>query len=172
MKQYRAEYEKWLAAESLCPEMRAELLEQKAAMEVDIGAKQAGGLAALQVERLPYHPLRDLKTVRGTLAEITGADVLDMDYVFVTLTDELPPLDPMGSLLQSYPNLVQYRVENSRTTTKESFVPVERVEEKDPLEHFVHFFSVQNNGQLPSEAQMELIRQVIMEAEVHAHASN
>ena len=26
MKQYRVEYEKWLAAESLCPEMKAELL--------------------------------------------------------------------------------------------------------------------------------------------------
>ncbi len=124
----------------------------------------------LRVEPLPYHPLRDVKSVKGSLAALTGG-VYDGDYVFAVLTDELPVLDPLGSLLMSYPNLVQYRVENSRTASRENFAAAERVEEKNPLEHFVHFFSVQNNGQLPTEGQMALIRQVIAEAEVNADAS-
>ena len=124
----------------------------------------------LSVEALPYHPLRNVKSVKGSLAALTE-EVLDRDYVFAILTDELPVLDPLGSLLQSYPNLVQYRVENSRTAAKEDFTAAERVEEKSPLEHFVHFFSVQNNGQPLTEAQMKLIGQVIAEAEVNAHAS-
>lgn len=125
----------------------------------------------LSVQALPYHPLRDVKSVKGTLAELTE-DVCDQDFVFASLTDELPALDPLGSLLLSYPNLVQYRVANSRTGSKEDFVAAERVEEKTPLEHFVDFFFVQNNGQQPTEAQLALIRQVISEAEVNAGASH
>ena len=125
----------------------------------------------LSVQALPYHPLRDVKSVKGTLAELTEG-ILDKDFVFAGLTDELPALDPLGSLLLSYPNLVQYRVENSRTGSKEDFVAAERVEEKSPLEHFIDFFFVQNNGQQPTEAQLALIRQVISEAEVNAGASH
>lgn len=145
--------------------------QKKAALAVDIGLKRADACAALRVEQLPYHPVRDLKSVRGTLAEITGSDVLDMDYVFVTLTDELPPLDATGSLLQSYPNMVQRRTENSRSGGKVETI-AENVEEKDPLEHFVEFFFSQNNGQLPTENQMQLMRQIIEEAEVELHAAD
>ena len=56
----------------------------------------------LQVEPVQYHPLRELKSLRGTLAELTQVEC-DRDYVFVTLTDALAPLDPVGSLLMSYP---------------------------------------------------------------------
>ena len=125
----------------------------------------------LSVEALPYHPLRDVKSVKGTLAELTE-DVLDQDYVFATLTDELPALDPLGSLLLSYPRLVQYRMENSRTGVNTDFVAAEKVEEKTPLEHFIDFFFVQNNGQEPSPEQLELISQVIAEAEVSANAAH
>ena len=144
--------------------------QRKAALRVRLGAKGEDG-AALEVEKLPYHPLRDVRSIRGTLAELTADAGVCMDYVFVTLTDELPPLDPVGSLLQSYPNLVQRRMENSRTGGKVS-APLERVEEKNPLEHFVHFFEVQNNGQSPNDAQMQLLRQIIEEAEVRRNASN
>ena len=144
--------------------------QRKAALKVHLGAKGEDG-AALEVERLPYHPLRDVRALRGTLAELTAEQSVCMDYVFVTLTDELPPLDPVGSLLMSYPNLVQRRMENSRTGGKVS-APLERVEERNPLEHFVHFFEVQNNGQLPNAAQMKLLREIIEEAEVRRNASN
>ena len=132
-----------------------------------LGAKGA----PLQIECLPYHPLRDVKSLRGDLAQLTAVDAVDMDYVFVTLTDELPPLDPVGSLLQSYPNFVQLRVENSRSGEKTEVI-AERVEEKDPLEHFVDFFTAQNNGQSPSERQMQIMRQIIEEAEVKIGASH
>lgn len=125
----------------------------------------------LRVEEMPYHPLREVKSVTGRLAEITG-ETYDTDYVFVTLTDELTPLDIVGSLLVSYPNLVQHRIRNSRSGDKGSFVAAERVEELDPLEHFVHFFRSQNNGQSPSEAQMALMKRIMEEAEEKQHASH
>lgn len=138
--------------------------QRKAALKVCLGPE-------LQVEELPYHPLRDVKSLRGSLAELTE-NTLDRDYVFVTLTDELPPLDPLGSLLMSYPNLVQHRIENSRSGDKGDFIAVERVEELDPLEHFINFFQVQNNGQPPTARQLELMKQVIEEAEVKLGASH
>lgn len=137
--------------------------QKKAALLVRLGEE-------VEVEPLAYHPLRDVKSVTGTLAELTG-DVLDRDYVFVTLTDELPPLDPLGSLLLSYPNLVQYRMQRGLCGASEEFAQVERVEEKSPLEHFIDFFSAQN-GRAPSASQLELMRKVIEEAEVKLHASH
>jgi len=139
--------------------------QRKAAIKVEIGAKNAD----LKTEILPFSPIRDLKSVRGTLKELTDG-VFDRDYVFVTLTDELPPLDAVGSLLLSYPNMVHRRVENSRTGEKSAPQALESVEEKTPLEHFAHFFSIQNNGQEPSADQMKLIRRVIEEAEVELYA--
>lgn len=141
--------------------------QKKAALKVCLGAKGED----IKVESLPYHPLRDVKSLRGTLAELTADGKLDMDYVFVTLTDELPPLDPVGSLLQSYPNFVQRRMENSRTGEGAS-VMAERVEEKNPLEHFWDFFVAQNNGQEPSERQMQLMRRIIQEAEEKSGATH
>ena len=116
-------------------------------------------------------PMRDVKSLKGTLAQLTDG-IYDQDYVFVTLTDEMPPLDPLGSLLVSYPNLVQHRMENSRSGEKEDFVAVDRVEDLNPLEHFVNFFQVQNNGQPPTDAQMQLMKKIIEEAEVKLGASH
>ena len=76
----------------------------------------------------------------------------------------------MGSLLLSYPNLVQVRCENSRSMENNAPQALEHVDERSPLEHFVHFFSIQNNGQPPSDVQLELIRRVVQEAEVEIHA--
>ena len=144
--------------------------QRKAALKVHLGAKGEDG-ASLEVEQLPYHPLRDVRSLRGTLAELTADAGVCMDYEFVTLTDELPPLDPLGSLLQSYPNLVQLRMENSRTGGGAP-IPLEHVEERSPLEHFVHFFRAQNNGQEPNVAQMALLWQVVEEAEVKRNAAH
>ena len=141
--------------------------QRKGALKIEIGAKNG----EIGVEILPFSPLRDLKSIRGTLAELTD-HVFDTDYVFATLTDELPPLDALGSLLLSYPNLVQLRCENSRTLAGNAPLALESVEEKSPLEHFVHFYTIQNNGQAPGEAQLELIRKVISEAEVEMHEAD
>lgn len=146
---------------------QSEETHRKAALKVGLTAKDA----PLQLERLPYHPLRDVKSLRGTLAELTHGAQVDRDYVFITLTDELPPLDPVGALLESYPNFVQRRMENSRTDEKIE-VFAERVEEKNPLEHFVDFFTAQNNGQPPSEFQMRIMRQIIQEAEEKSGATH
>lgn len=146
---------------------QSEEKQRKAALRVSLGAKAAEPA----IEALPYHPLRDVKTIRGTLQELLLTGVPDMDYVFVTLTDELPPIDPVGALLESYPNFLQLRMENSRTGKAEITMP-EKMEGLTPLEHFLRFYETQNNGQAPTDAQLRLLKRAIEEAEVNLRASH
>ena len=143
----------------------SEVGQRKAALRVVLNDRGAEPV----VEALPYHPLRDVRSIRGTLRELTLPGAPDMDYVFVTLTDELPPIDPVGTLLESYPNFLQLRVENSRTGKVEITMPAQ-VEGLTPLEHFLRFYETQNNGQLPTDAQLRLLKRAIEEAEVNLRA--
>ena len=142
--------------------------QKKAALKVTLGPKGKPP----RIEAMPYHPIRDVKRVRGALRELAAAPAPDDDYAFVTLTDELPPIDPVGALLQAYPNLCQLRVENSRTGEAGELAAAGRVEDLSPLEHFVRFYAAQNNGQAPSDAQMALLRRAIERAEVNLRAAH
>ena len=150
---------------------QSEERQKKAALRIEMGEKREGH-ACLQAQALEYAPLHDLKSVRGTLEELTSIDGIDTDYVFVTLTDERPPLDAVGSLLLSYPNFVQLRMENSRTQAKEAAECQVDVQRRSPLEHFMDFFAAQNNGQTPDDAQIAMMRQLICEAEEEMHATD
>ncbi len=71
---------------------------------VDIGA---GG--TLTVRNLPLAPRRDVRIIKGTLAELlTRPDpVLSRDdYLCAHLTDTDPVLDPMARLREVYPNML------------------------------------------------------------------
>lgn len=140
--------------------------QKKAALKVTLDAG-----AEPQIERLPYRPLRDVKSVRGELSRLIGNDEVDRDYVFVTLTDEMPTLDAAGALLQKYPNFVQARLENSRSG-RQMEIMAENVEDKSPLEHFVEFFTVQNGGLEPTSGQIRLMQQIIQEAQEGLNASH
>ncbi len=58
---------------------------------------------------MPLHPLRDVRKLRGTLEEIleasedgTGSE----DYVSVTLTDEVDPLQTEGTVGKKIPSIL------------------------------------------------------------------
>ena len=143
---------------------QSEEKQKKAALKVTLND-------GLQVESLPYHPLRNVKSIRGELAELVSGEEIDRDYVFVTLTDEMPTLDAVGALLQKYPNFVQSRTENSRTG-QQIEIMAENVEDKSPLEHFVEFFAAQNGGAMPTQSQMQLMQNIIQEAQEGLNASH
>lgn len=65
------------------------------------------------IETLPLHPLRDVRCFKGKLAEILelGCE----DYVSVTLTDEKLPYQPREQLNRIFPNLLEIKIENTRT---------------------------------------------------------
>ena len=64
---------------------------------------------ACTVESIALPPRRDVRLLRGTLAELLAApdeDARRNDYLHITLLDEVAVLDPMARLRDVYPNVL------------------------------------------------------------------
>lgn len=142
--------------------------QRKGAAVVTLGAK---GEAAF--EHRPLAPLRDVRTVTGPLAGIAAPERFSEDFVGAVVTDELPPPDPLGALRIAYPNLIGMRVQNSRTNQELNVTELESAERKDPLEHFIDFYTAQNNQVPPDQRRIDIMRDIIREVrEGTGHASD
>lgn len=117
-----------------------------------------------QVYTLPLHPLHDVRLVEGTLAEVVAMPYSE-DYVWVTIHDELPPPDARVSVSVTFPNMMKFTVENSRTKYDINVLATQRMEDKSETELFEDFYRLQNNGQPPSEAHIRLLEKVLKELE-------
>lgn len=120
--------------------------------------------AHITFEQIPVKLPHDVRTVRGTFAELQDG-LYTEDYVRVILTDELVPPDARISLRCTYPNMVKFSVENSKTKYEINVAAEESFEDKTPLELFADFFALQNNGVVPSEQQMDIVRRIFTELE-------
>lgn len=141
--------------------------QRKAALVVELGAK-----GELNVEEHPLIPLHPLRTVTGTLAEVSNPENYSEDYVFAILTDEALLLDPLGALRITYPRLLGMRLQNSRTNTEAAVMQETNAEAFTPLEHFLTFYQAQNNGQMPDEKRVAVMKRIFEEAEEKQHASD
>jgi DNA repair protein SbcD/Mre11 len=131
----------------------------KAALLVDLPEK-----GEMEITRLPFRPLRDVRSVRGSLSELTAMPYSE-DYVHATVTDEITPLDAVGSLRITYPRLLGMAISNSRTNIEVNTAEIELAEALDPLEHFIDFYRAQNNGVYPDEERVGIIRDIIRAGE-------
>ncbi len=141
--------------------------QRKGALIVELGRK-----GALTVEARPFDVLRDLRPVSGTLAELTEPSLSSGDFIGAVVTDELAPPDPLGALRTVYPNLIHMALRNSYTNEEYKIEDIELAEEKGPLEHFVDFFTLQNNQTPPDERRVQIIREIIMRIGGDVHAAD
>lgn len=141
--------------------------QRKAALIVELGPK-----GRLTVEEQPLTPLHPLRTVTGTLANVSNPELYSEDYVFAILTDESLLLDPLGALRITYPRLLGMRLQNSRTNEQAAIMQEINAEAFTPLEHFLTFYQAQNNGQTPDEKRIAVMKRIFEEAEVQQHASD
>ncbi len=133
----------------------------KSATIVTIGEKGSQN----EFEFVPFQPLHPCRRIEGTLAELCAMPRSE-DYIEALLTDPVRPLDAVGSLKVTFPNLMHHQFIH---LSNEEIAREEQVFEPSlsPLEHFISFYSVQN-GQPPSEAQVDLVRRIIEEGELEA----
>ena len=112
----------------------------------------------VNVEKLPLHPLRDVRRVRGELEEIISAADPEHrdDYVSVTLTDEIDPYKPKEQLQKVYSHILEVRMDNERTRKKLEFDEGE-IRMEDPLEVFSDFYR-EMQGREMSEEETEILR--------------
>ena len=125
----------------------------------------------VRFEHRPLHPLRDVRTVTGPLMEIAAPERYSEDFVSAVITDELPPPDPLGALRIIYPNLIAMRVMNSCTNIELSTAVLETAERKDPMQHFIDFYTLQNNQVPPDQRRLDIMRDIIRQVrEEGSHA--
>ena len=73
----------------------------------------------MTVRRIPLVPLRDMRCIKGKLADLISPEVVEAnkdgldDYLQVTLTDTEELIDPMGTLRSIYPNVLQIIMEKN-----------------------------------------------------------
>lgn len=102
----------------------------------------------VRIRTIPLIPLRDLRRIRGTYAELTlranyeGTNT--EDYIHATLTDEEDVPDGMQKLRVIYPNLMRLEYDNRRTRESQTVEAVETLRRTE-MELFEEFYELQNN---------------------------
>ena len=128
--------------------------QRKSMTVVELGEK---GNVALR--EIPFLPLRDVRLLEGTLARLTDPATVKNgnaeDYVSVILTDEEELYDPRSALEQCYPNLLEWRVENSRTrhAVEDMVLPDMNL---SPIELFEEFYRMMQGCGLSEEEEAYL----------------
>ncbi|MDR2355977.1 MAG: exonuclease SbcCD subunit D [Clostridiales Family XIII bacterium] len=143
----------------------SEARHQKSAALLELGAKGD----EIPVRLLPLIPLRDLREIKGPIAELlrigreeaSGAK----DYIHATLTDEADIYDAIGQLRLVYPNLMTLDFENSRVgrVLSPGAAASDAIAEKSPLDLFAAFYQMQNNNELNPE-QVRVMERIFARA--------
>ena len=124
-----------------------------------------GGLAA--VEQLPLQPLRDMRELTGTLAELAALRAEDPspgDYLRVTLTDEFLA-DAMAKVRLLYPNAMQLTFRRGPGAALLTAAELKR--RRDLFDWFCEFYEQQNGTPLTGEPK-ELAKRLLAEQEGEA----
>ena len=122
---------------------------------------------ALRLETIPLQPLRELRQLKGTFAQLTDPDFYNgqarTDYLHICLTDEQDVPEAVGQLRQIYPNLLRLSYDNTRTRTDRVVEGPENLKRKSPLELFEDLYTQQNNQPMSQEQRafaLELIESI------------
>lgn len=130
----------------------SEWKQEKALLEVTLNGK--GETPVLRT--LPLSPLHDVTKRKGPLAELLAEKRCD-DYVSVILTDEGELYQPRDLLERVYPNLLEVKVENSRTRSMlEESAAIHW--EQDPEAAFAEFFRQMQGREMTEEEKQIMIR--------------
>tara|TARA_B100000446_G_scaffold188233_1_gene221575 strand:- start:10322 stop:11467 length:1146 start_codon:yes stop_codon:yes gene_type:complete len=135
--------------------------------------KQKKGVTLVEItkdsttwEHLDLIPLRDMRVLEGSLAEIIENGKTDAhkdDYIFARLTDTEDLLDPMGQLRKAYPNTLELERKNFAVSSGSRLVAdVSNKRSEDQV--FKEFF-VQVMGDELTDEQNALLLETINEAQ-------
>lgn len=125
-----------------------------------------GSKGELELTLHPLFPRQDLRSIRGSFAEVTGScsySSAAQDYLHVILTDEEDIPEAMGKLRMLYPNIMKLSYDNTRTRCSQVIDGAQDVQQKSPLELFEELYTLQNNQPMSSEQRkftQELIESI------------
>ena len=130
----------------------------KSCVLVDVKEKEE-----LNVQLIPLIPLHDVRDIHGMFREIMMMPYSE-DFVRVELNDEDVPPDARIIISNTvFKNMFRFAVKNSKTSEETEVDISENVENRSIMDLFCDFYALQNNGVLPDEARMKVMRTVIDE---------
>lgn len=116
---------------------------------VTIVELDGGGIA--NIEEVPLHPIRGMREIRGTYAEVISKKSREMgdrlDYVRIILTDDDEIQDVAAKLRNVYPNIMRISYDNIKTREIRdvSAASAEEIEALTPESVFAELFELQQN---------------------------
>jgi len=120
----------------------------------------------IRLETLPLVPMRDMRQIRGTFAEISDKAFYSAqnteDYLHVVLTDEEDVPEALGRLRTVYPNILKLSYDNTRTRSDQIVDGAIDVHRRSPLELFEELYALQNNQ--PMSGQQQAFVQELIES--------
>ena len=147
----------------------SEASHKKSLTVVDVLGAIDSAKASLEFREILLEPLRDVREIRGTFAELVSQEFrskqiaeekkLD-DYVYVKLTDENDVPDAAQKLRGIYPNLMMLEYDNERTRREAIPLNIEQAERKKPLVLFGDFFKDMNGREMNPE-EGEFVQEII-----------
>ena len=126
---------------------------------------ELGEKGELHLRTLPLTPLRDMRELRGSFAEIMERNFdrgSHADYLRIILTDEDDIPEAFSRLQTLYPNLLELRYDNTRTRRDQVIEAAEDVRRRSPLELFEELYMLQNNHPVGDE-QRAVLEELIEE---------
>ena len=116
------------------------------------------------ITEIPLEPLRELRSLRGTLEEVLSLATEENkdDFLSITLTDEIDPYQPRERLMEVYSHILEIRVDNARTRRileEETF----ELKLEDPSAVFAQFFETMQ-GRSMCEAETKVMAEIFEKA--------
>ena len=131
----------------------------KSVTVVELGKK-----GQIELHLHPLQPKHDMRSIRGTFAEVTDKafylNTAVKDYLHVVLTDEEDVPEAIGRLRVIYPNIMKLSYDNTRTRTNQLIDGAADVQRKSPLQLFDELYERQNNQPM-SDEQRSFTQQLI-----------
>ena len=133
---------------------------KKVALMVEL--KEKGNI---EITELPLTPLHDLKKIKGTIDELlVNPDVLDEDYVYVTLTNDTIIPYAMKRIRVKYPNALSLTYERLSKQLIDKTVDTTDFKEKSIKDQFNEFYKFINNKEL-SDNQISILDKILEKVE-------
>lgn len=111
----------------------------------------------VNIEELPLRPMRDVQQLKGRFEELIKLGT--EDYVSLTLTDEKMPYQPREQLEKVFPNILELKVENTRTKREVSGF-LKEAEQAEPCALFANFYE-EIHGIPMTEEEKKLVREIL-----------
>ena len=114
----------------------------------------------INIDLIPLTFMHDVRELKGSFKELMSMDYSE-DYIKIIITDEIVDPDARVTLSTVFPNMMSFVVQNSKVNEEYIVNGKENIEDKSISDLFVDFYSMQNNGVIPSEKHLELVTKVL-----------